>query len=250
MSDNLPHAEEEDAESSRATRERRRARWGEFRRSHPGLVATMLVAVLALLAMDAWIVAKRTRYRDEIRRLRASMTALERTRADQIVAQEENKLRVALALIRRQARREGGLHLAVSIDSSAMYLEREGALLREMPVQVGPERRVGIPPDTVRLVPPRGVRTIARVLGAQDAWEVPEWVFVDRGITPPAERSVRGALGPAAILLEGGTIVYSMPSAGPLNDSAYVLPGAIRARTEDLQAVLPNLGAGTRVYFY
>lgn len=210
----------------------------------------MVVALLALLAMDGWIVAKRKRYGAEIDRLRASMTDLERKRTDEIVSQDESRMRVAIALIRRQARMEGSLHLAVSVDSSAMYLEREGALLREMPVHVGPERRVGIAPDTVHLVPPRGVRTIARVLTASDAWEVPEWVYIDRGLPVPTERTVRGSLGAGAILLEGGTILYSMPTEGPLSDSAYVMPGAVRARAEDLQAILPNLSAGMRVYFY
>jgi hypothetical protein len=53
-----------------------------------------------------------------------------------------------------------------------------------------------------------------------------------------------------AILLEGGTVIYSLPEKGPLADPAYVLPGAIRARAEDLQAVVPNVTRGTAVYFY
>ena len=57
-----------------------------------------------------------------------------------------------------------------------MYLEREGALLREMPITVGPERRVGTPPDTVHIAAPRGKRTVEAVLGENDAWEVPAWV--------------------------------------------------------------------------
>jgi hypothetical protein len=222
----------------------------ESRRPRRATIATLLVVMMALVAMDGWIMAKRKRYQGEIARLRASMTDLERRRTDEIVAQDEGRLRVAIALIRRQARMEGSLHLSVSVDSSAMYLEREGALLREMPVHVGPERRVEIAADTVRLVPPRGVRTIARLLGASDAWEVPEWVYADRGLAIPPQRSIVGSLGTVAILLEGGTILYSMPVAGPLNDSAYVLPGAVRARTEDLQAILPSLSAGMRVYFY
>ena len=81
-------------------------------------------------------------------------------------------------------------------------------------------------------------------------WVVPEWVYVERGIPVDSNRSVTGGLGPVAVLLEGGTIVYSLPSAGPLNDSSYVLPGAIRARADDLRAILPNLTAGMRVYLY
>jgi len=230
--------------------ERRRPGWAEFRRSYPGLIATMAVALVTLLAIDGWIIAKRLRYAREIERLRGSMTIVERQRTDQIVSQEQNKLRVAIELMRRQAQLERTLHLSVAVDSGIMYLEREGALLREMPVQVGPERRVGIPPDTVRLAAPRGARTVARVFSENEAWEVPEWVFAERGIPPPSNRSIGGALGPVAILLDGGTVIYSTPTAGPLGDSAFVLPGAVRARPEDLRAILPNLTAGMRVYFY
>jgi len=41
-----------------------------------------------------------------------------------------------------------------------------------------------------------------------------------------------------------------MPSVGPLNDSSYVLPGAVRARASDLEAVAPNLAPGVTVYLY
>jgi hypothetical protein len=230
--------------------ERRRPGWAEFRRSYPGLIATMAVAAAALLAMDVWIVTRRARYEREIARLRSSMTQVERQRTDQIVSQERNKVRVAIELLRRQAQLERALHLSITIDSSAMYLEREGALLREMPVELGPERRVGIAPDTVHLATPRGVRSIARVLTAADAWEVPAWVYADRGLPVPEFRSVTGALGPAALLLDGGTIIYTLPGRGPLADSSYVLPGAVRVGANDLRAILPNLSAGVRVYFY
>jgi len=230
--------------------ERRRANWAEFRRSYPGLLATMAFALVAFLAIDGWIFAKRHRYRGEIARLRASMTTLERQRTDQLVAQEQNKLRVAVQLMRRQSQTERALHLAVTVDSGSMYLEREGALLRRMPVQIGPERTVGSAPDTVRLAPPRGQRSVVRVMTAADAWEVPKWVYDERGVPAPGSRSVRGALGPVAVLLDGGTVIYTMPTTGPLNDSSYVLPGAVRARVEDLRAILPNLSAGLRVYFY
>ena len=246
MSDGSPEHTPPDA----APAERRRPGWAELRHAYPGLIATMGVALLVLLAMDAWIVVKRRRYDAEIARLRASMTDIERHRADQILSREANKLRVAIELLRRQAQGEAALHLSVTLDSSAMYLEREGAMLRAMPVEIGPERSVGVAPDTVRLAAPRGVRTIARVLTDADAWDVPAWIYADRGLPPPAQRTMRGALGPAALLLDGGTIIYSMPSVGPMNDSAYVLPGAVRARADDLRAVLPNLAPGVRVYFY
>lgn len=214
------------------------------------MLGGVAVALLVLLAATVELVNRRRRYLAEIDRLRASMTTLERAKTDQIVASEANKLRVSLELLRRQAQIERALHLSITVDSGTMTLEREGALLREMPVQIGAERRVGVPPDTVHLAPPRGVRSVARVLGETDGWEIPAWVFTERGLPAPPERRIAGALGPAAILLDGGTIVYSLPASGPLADSSYVLPGAVRARAEDLRAILPNLTPGVRVYFY
>src|SRR3712207_8848136 len=52
--------------------------------------------------------------------------------------------------------------------------------LREMPIQVGPEKTVGTAPDTVRMVAPRGARTIERILDENGTWEVPAWVYADR----------------------------------------------------------------------
>ena len=58
---------------------------------------------------------------------------------------------------------------------------------------------------------------------------------------------VMGAIALGRGILEH---VYSMPSAGPLNDSAFVLPGSMRARASDLKAILPNIKRGQSVYFY
>src|ERR687885_2886877 len=123
--------------------ERRRPGWREFRRSYPGILVTMAIALMAFLAIDGWLIRKRIRYRNEIERLRAEMTALERSRTDAILARDENRLRLAVELIRRQSKFDKALHLSVTVDSGVMYLEREGAHLREMPIQVGPERTVG-----------------------------------------------------------------------------------------------------------
>ena len=230
--------------------ERRRAGWGEFRRSYPGIVATMAFALAAMLALDGWIVYKRVRYGREVERLRAGMSGAERKKADLLLASDENKFRVMVALIRRQAQVDKEIHLSVSVGSGMMYLEREGALLREMRTEVGPEKLVGTSPDTVRMAIPRGARTVERVLGAKDPWEVPKWVYTDRGLAMPADRSVKGALGPVAILLNGGTVIYAMPAAGPLADPNYILPGSIRARSADIRAIAPNLKPGRTVYLY
>ena len=230
--------------------ERRRPRWSEFRRAYPGILATMAFSLAVLIALDVWLLQKRDRYVDEDARLRESMSGLQRQQADAILSNEQNKFRMMIELVRKQAQIDKELHLAIPVDSGVMYLEQDGALLREMPIQVGPERRVGTPPDTVYMAAPRGTRTVERILTGDDLWEVPAWVYTERGLAAPADRTVKGALGPAAIVLVGGTVIYSPPTAGPLNDSAYVLPGAVRTRAADLQAIAPNLKPGMTVYFY
>jgi hypothetical protein len=236
-------------DAMRERTDRRRVGWHEFRHSYPGIVATMSIAVLFLLAADGWLLRKYLRYRRETAQLRGSMTEVERNRTDAVLAQSENRLRVMVEMFRRQAKVDAVLHLSISLDSSVMYLERDGALLREMPVTIGPDRRVGSGADTVRIAAPRGKRLVERLIDESAVSELPSWVYGDRGI-PPGETRLKGALGPAAIMLDGGTVIYSLPSVGPLNDSSYVLPGAIRARASDLKAIAPNLKPGIAVYVY
>jgi len=234
---------------TRARTDRRRVGWREFRHSYPGLIATMTIAVIVFLAIDGLLISRYLRYQKETRDLRAAMSDVERKKTDEILAQNENRLKVMVELFKRQAKVDPTLHLSVSLDSGVMYLQREGALLREMPITIGPERRVGTPPDTVHIAAPRGKRTVEQVLDETDVWDVPAWVYTDRGL-PAGETRLKGALGPVAVRLDGGTVIYSMPSVGPLNDSSYVLPGAIRVRANDLRAIVPNLRPGVAVYFY
>jgi hypothetical protein len=210
----------------------------------------MAVGVVALVAADGVLAFKRWQYGRETAGLRARMTEMERRRADAIVESKENRVQLMMALARRDAVGEKGLNLAVSAEKGAMYLQREGAQLREMPVKIGPEATVGTAPDEVRLAPPLGKRVVVRVVDSSYAWEVPTWVWVQRGLTPPADRRVEGGLGPVALFLDGGAIVYSRPDTGPLADAAYVLPGAVRAEPADLAAIRENLTPGMPAYFY
>ena len=121
--------------------DRRRGGWRDFRRAYPGFVFVLGLGLVAMIAVDGWLFAKRVKYNHDVAQLRAHMTQAERERTDAIVQSEQNKLRIAIELAKRQAKFDKRLHLNVSIDSSRMYLTREGALLREMPVQFGPENR-------------------------------------------------------------------------------------------------------------
>lgn len=199
--------------------DRRRGSWKDFRRAYPGFVFVLGLGLATMIAVDAWLLAKRVKYNHDVSQLRQHMTSAERERTDAIVQSEQNKLRIAIELAKRQAKFDKRLHLNVSVDSARMYLTREGALLREMPVQFGPERAVS-PTDTARPAPlPRGERTIAD-------------------------------LSSTRIVLDGGTQILSSGSAQLANDSTPVPPGSLRIGNEDMKAIMPNLSAGMKVYFY
>lgn len=225
-------------------------RWAALRHAYPR-ATQVVIAILALLVATNGVLGWRwMRYRAETARLRAGMSEAERKRTDMVVASEADRVGVMLELIRRQAASDQELHLAVAVDSGRMRLERDGALLREMQIEVGGERAIGEPGDTLRVVRPRGARTIERVMGGDDAWDVPAWVYADRALPLPASHRVRGALGRNALVLSGGAVIYATPDSGVLADSSYILPGSIRVSRSDLRAIAPNLSPGLTVYFY
>jgi hypothetical protein len=198
-------------------RDRRRASWHTFREAYPTFLKIAAAIFLALVVVDMWLVYRRVAYEREITRLRSSMTTAERQKSDLIVQSEKDKLRMALELAKRQARWDPELHLSVSVDSGRMYLERNGALLREMRVDIAPSRIPEVGGDTmVATTLLRGERTVEDV---------------SDGSAP-------------VLLLNGGTRIYAA------NDSTSVPAGDVRVKPEDLKAILPNVSAGMVVYFY
>lgn len=204
--------------SRKARGDRRRGGWRDFRRAYPGFVLTLVIGLVAMLSVSGFLFYKRGVYEAEVARLRANMTDTERARTDAIIAAEENKARIALELARRQAKIEKMLHLSVAVDSGRIFLEREGAILREMPAAFGAETSVRAGADSIPVVIPRGQRTIARV-------------------------------SENAITLDGGTVISAADGA-LANDSTPVAPGNVRIGLADMKAIMPNLTPGMRVYFY
>lgn len=214
-----------------------------------GRNAVFLIVLLGAVA-NTILAARFFQYREETNRLRAGMTKAQRERADAVVSAERHRLRVEWELIRRQARGDKQLHLAINVDSGRMILERDGIVLREMHVRLGPERFRGATSDTSISVQPLGQRTVQRILREGDSWEVPRTVFSERGIPVPDKRRVPGALGAHAIVLTEGTVVYAVPESGPLADSSYVLPGSVQVAPADLKALSASIRPGMSVYFY
>lgn len=215
-SDTLPIAGSDRRAVSRG-RDRRREEWHSFRTAYPTFLKVTAVLFLLLVAGDMWLAYRRYAYRQEIDRLRQGMTAAERRKSDIVVASEQDKLRMALELARRQAHLDTRLHLSIAVDSGVMYLERDGALLRVMPVKVAAARVPGAAPsDTAATTLPRGERTVQQVISGDQP----------------------------ALVLNGDARIY----AG--SDTDAVAAGSVRANAADLRAILPNVSAGTPVYFY
>ena len=210
----------------------------------------LALVLVGLATLDGLLLYKRGRYREETARLRAGMTNFDRDRADAIVAAEADETGLMLQLARRQSFGDEALHLAVSSESSFVALDRGSVRLRVMPARFGPERRVGAPPDTFWVAVPRGMRRVERHLAAADRFDLPAWLWFDRGLPLPAERFGDGWLGADAIVTSGGTLLYALPPAGPLADSSYVMPGAVRLDPLDLKAIRDNITLGLRVYFF
>jgi hypothetical protein len=225
-------------------------RWRELWDAYPRIVTGMVLGIAVFLLMDLVLAYKRVQYGWELARMRAAMTETERRRVDAIAASEESRLAIAVELARRQALGDTALHLVVDTENGLLCLERQGARLREMRVRLGREATVGTPPDAVLLVPPLGKRSVARVVDGSYRWPVPDWVYVDRGLPVPGDRQIPGALGPLAILLDSGAVLYSRPAVGPLSDVSYVLPGSVRAEAPELEAIREDLQPGMAVYFH
>lgn len=188
-----------------------------FRHAYSTFLKLAVFLFIVLLATDGWLVERHFTYKNEIQRLRARMTATERQQSDLIVTSEQDKLSMAIALAKHQASWDPTLHLSIAIDSGRMYLERDGALLRDMRVAVAPERVPAAKGDTTSATTPRGQRTIV---------------------------DIRTDSAPQ-LILNGGTRIYASD-----DTTTPVSPGDIRVSLTDLNAVLPNVSAGMNVYLY
>ncbi len=233
-------------------RQRRRGRWGEFRDAYPRIVTGTALGLALFLLVDVGLAVAAWRFSQQKAAAHRAMTGLERQRAEALTAAQQDRMALVMALVHQQSIQDLGLNLSVSVDEGTMDLQREGAQLRRMKVVPGPEATVGSTADGVRLVPPRGKRQLVRVVDQEFVWSVPRWVFSRRGLPLPGEgeRSVRGGLGRLALVLDDGTLIYSLPELGPLSDRAYVMPGTLRAELADLEAIRVNLTPGLPVYFH
>ena len=216
----------------------------------PTRTLALACALATMLGVTGWLAWRVVSLQAEAARSRTDALGTSNATADAQLAAQRARLQSILDRVRSQAANDRGLHVSIEVDSTYATLERDGLVLRTMDVDVGPESVVGTAPDTQRLATPRGVRAVTSVVAKGATYELPAWLWRERGLDAPASRKIKGAFGLGAAFLEDGTLIYARTTDGPLSDSLYVWPGAIRLTAEDLKAVLPNLKPGVKVYLY
>jgi hypothetical protein len=232
----------------------RTPRRGGLRREHPVFFWGTLAVLALLLAGSAAIASRVPRYRAETETFNAQLTEAQRATRDSILANQERRTQLAVAMLRRDMRirslENSQRHLAIVLEDSVLELRQGRATLRRARVDVGPDSTVRAGDGrSWRLVRPVGERRVAE-RQRSPVYTVPEWVYVARGEAVPAEdaRKVPGGLGAYVIRLNDGTEIYSRPSRGPLAET--VKPGAFMARGDDLGAIFDAIGKDTPVYIY
>lgn len=203
------------------------------------VVLVILGAAVAALGARAFDLARTA---SRARTAAGSANASADSLAARITATREQAL---VATLRAQVRASSGLVLAVALDSNAATLIRDGLPLRRMVV----ERHVGAAADGAPTIA-RGEYAVERVAGARDTVEVPAIAWTARGQAAPDTRRLRGGFGPVLVQLVDGPVLYGRHAEGPLADSAFVLPGALRFSARDLAAIKPNLAVGTPIFIY
>ena len=186
-------------------------------------------------------------YKWEVKQLQNTMTKAEIRRLEAISAAQTNQLALNIELTRRMAKGDSDLNLSIDTQKKYMVLGREGAKLREMHIQIGKDTVAGSSTDKVKLTIPRGKRIVNNLVDEQYSWDVPDWIKNNKNIS---SKSISGGLGSSAIFLNDGTIIYTQPKIGPLNDTNYILPGSIRISSSDMQAIQKSIQPGMAVYFY
>ena len=226
------------------------SRWKEFRDSSPFLSLFLAITVAALLLTSIALLIFLGLYKGELMAVQSRLTLSEQRRVFALSSTQNNKLSLAIELTKRLAQIDSSVHLTIDTQKQIMVLARHNATLREMSVQIGASATIDTKSDQFRISIPLGQRHIVKVVDADYPWVIPDWLIKKQGLQLASGNVLSGALGSCAVILNGGTVIYTRPSIGPLNDATYVLPGSIRMTTQDARAIRKELRPGMDVYFY
>lgn len=225
-----------------------------LRRSHPIFFWGMVAIIVGLLAATVVVGVRVPQYQREASMLDREMTEQERAVRDRVLESRARRGELAVAMLQREIRmkalQEEGLHLAISLEDSTLYLRHGPATLRQIPVRIGSDSTVRAPDGrTWRLVRPLGERYVARRL-TSPSYTVPEWVYIGRGqpVPPEAERALEGGLGRFVLRLNDGAEIYSEPASGPL--AGEVMPAGFMVPEAEFRAIFDAVRQDMPVFIY
>jgi len=213
------------------------AQWHALHHHYPRSASVLAVAIVLALLADLFIIFQQYRFKHEAAELGTAILRAEEQRSE-LAQQADLDLAQARTLLpRRDALVPVELHLSVDRRQGVMYLIRDRAILREMPVYLGPE--LAARPDDP--APPLKTRRVLRLV------EPPR----DSGVDPLQQ--VSNTPGPQSVpalsyALSGGLVLYSLPDTGFSEDD--LPPKGVRLEPGDLAALKEALHPGLRVYFY
>ena len=143
-----------------------------------------------------------------------------------------------------------GQDFYISIDTKRQKMQfRLGKdVVRECDVQIGDRKTITWKGKTWTFVPLKGGFTVTgKEEGA--AWEVPTWVYVMNGQTPPETRpTIPNGLGKYVVFLPDDYVIHSPPS--PDSPLKGPKPGSYMVPEEDLAAIWARITKDTRVYIF
>lgn len=226
-----------------------------LRGDHPIFFWGVFAVTVLLLVATAAMAVRIPLYRNQAAELSGSLTDSEREIQQRILDSRARRGELALALLQREMRlralEEDEVHLAIDLENQTFSLRHGEAVLRETPVTIGSDSTV-VAPDgrSWRLVRPLGERHVEDKQ-RDPTFTVPEWAYVSRGETPPAQsaRDVEGGLGEYVILLDDGTEIHTRPDAGPFAAGPH--PGGFIVEDEDaMAAIFDAVPEDTPVYIF
>ncbi len=231
-----------------------RSNFSKLRREHPVFFWGMLGVIVGLVTATTAVASRIPIYRQDAALLDERMSEEERATRDRILQTRSTRAELAIALLRRELQlksmQEKGVHLAISLEDSALYFRHGSATLRTVPIQIGRDSVIQAPDGrTWRFVRALGERHVQEKQTTPD-YLIPEWIYVSRGETvpPESERRIRGGLGTYVLRLDDGTEIYSEPQTGPL--AGQVKPASFMVPEGDLHAIFEAIGRETPVYIY
>ena len=216
---------------------------------------TILLIAVAVLAFGhfhrsrvhdqyADVLTERLRTPQEINRIKEELATMNLSR-EQLSNELEGRLKYIDSL------ESGKFYLSVDTAQKKLRFHYGDTILREAEVQLGPERTVELPGEATKswtFVPVKGSFTLEGKV-ADHSWEIPEWVYVMKGESPPEKLpTIRGGMGRYVLQLPSGYVIHSPPSdESPLEGPK---PGSIMVAEEDLRAIWPRIHKGTPVYIF